>query len=160
VSRAGETSEGDASFIGRVVLWAYAWMIFKANWLIGVGFDNFRYVKHFYGYPGQISMEMPFHAHNIFLETLVDLGIVGFIGFCWLSVRTLFRLDRLVRAKSPDRWTLALGLGAALVTYGAHGLFDNVLWHYGALTLFGVLLGLGIRVSRLSANGTMVEYTP
>jgi len=150
VSRVGETSEGDPSFLGRIVLWAYAWAIIKANWLFGVGFDNFRYVKHFYGYPGQIWWMIRFHAHNVFLEMLVDLGLVGFIGFCWLYFRTLFRLDRVVRARIPDRWALALGLGAALVAYAAHGLFDNVSWHYGALALLGGLLGLGIRVSRLT----------
>jgi O-antigen ligase len=152
LSRAGDTSEGDPSFLGRVVLWAYAWMAFKTNWLFGVGFDNFRYVKHFYGYPGPLPWADRFHAHNIFLEMLVDLGVFGFIGFCWLYARTLIRLDRVVRAKSPDRWALALGLGAALVAYAAHGLFDFVAWHYGALALLGVLLGLGIRVSRLSPS--------
>lgn len=151
LSRAGETSEGDPSFLGRVVLWAYAWMAFKTNWLFGVGFDNFRYVKHFYGYPGPIWWIIRFHAHNIFLEMLADLGVIGFTGFCWLYARTLIRLDRVVRAKSPDRWALALGLGAALVAYAAHGLFDFVAWHSGALALLFALLGLGIRMGRLSS---------
>lgn len=152
LSRASETSEGDPSFLGRLFLWSYAWKVFKANWLLGVGFDNFRYVKHFYGYPGQLWWIIRFHAHNIFLEMLVDLGVIGFIGFCWLYLRTLFRLDRIVRARTPDRWALALGLGAALVAYAAHGLFDYVAFQYGALALLGVLLGLGIGVSRTSPS--------
>jgi O-antigen ligase len=152
LSRAGETSEGDPSFLGRVILWSYAWKIIKANWLFGVGFDNFRYVKHFYGYPGNVWWIVRFHSHNIILEMLADLGVVGFIGCCWLYVRTLVRLDRVVRAKSPDRWALALGLGAALVAYGAHGLFDFVAWHYGALALLAVLLGLGINAGHLDSS--------
>ncbi len=152
LSRASETSEGDPSFLGRLFLWSYAWKIFKANWLLGVGFDNFRYVKHFYGYPGQLWWIVRFHAHNIFLEMLVDLGVVGFTAFCWLYLRTLFRLDRIVRARTPDRWALALGLGAALVAYAAHGLFDYVAFQYGALALLCVLLGLGINVSGRSPS--------
>ncbi|MBN2464192.1 O-antigen ligase family protein [candidate division WOR-3 bacterium] len=153
LSRVGDTSEGDPSFLGRLLLWYYGWMVFKANWLLGVGFDNFRYVKHFYGYPGQVWWIIRFHTHNIFLEMLADLGIVGFLGFCWLYVRTWFRLDRVVRTRLPDHWALALGLGAALVAYAAHGLFDFVAFHHGALPLLAVLLGLGISLSRLSASG-------
>jgi len=150
LSRAGETSEGDPSFLGRVALWVYAWKVIKANWLLGVGFDNFRYVKHFYGYPEPLWYTVRFHTHNILLEMFTDLGIFGFLGGCWLYLRTLVRLDRVVRAKSPDSWALALGLEAALVTFAAHGLVDFVVWQYGALSLLGVLLGLGISVSRLS----------
>ena len=150
LSRAGETSEGDPSFLGRVALWVYAWKIIKANWLLGVGFDNFRYVKHFYGYPEPLWYTIRFHTHNVLLEMLTDLGIFGFLGGCWLYLRTLVRLDRVVRAKSPDTWAAALGLEAALVTFAAHGLVDFVVWQYGALSLLGVLLGLGISVSRLS----------
>jgi len=154
LSRASDTSEGDPSFLGRVALWFYAWMVFKANWLLGVGFDNFRYVKHFYGYPGEVSWIVRFHAHNVFLEMLVDLGVLGFVGFCWLYIRTVLRLDRIVRAKDPSRWAPALGLGAALVAYAAHGMVDNVSWHYGMLTLLGGLLGLSIMIARLGPTGT------
>jgi O-antigen ligase len=150
LSRASETSEGDPSFLGRVALWVYAWKVIKANWLLGVGFDNFRYVKHFYGYPEPLWFTIRFHTHNVLLEMLSDLGILGFVGICWLYIRTLIRLDRVVRAKSPGHWALALGLAGALVAYAAHGLFDFVAWQYGALALLGVLLGLGISVSRLS----------
>jgi len=154
LSRASETSEGDPSFLGRVVLWFYAWKVIKTNWLLGVGFDNFRYVKHFFGYPEAMSYSIRFHTHNIFLEMLTDLGILGFVGAGWLYVRTLFRLDRVVRAKGPESWALSLGLGAALLTFGAHGLFDFVIWQSGALSLLGVLLGLGISASRLVQTGT------
>jgi O-antigen ligase len=150
LSRAGQTSEGDPSFLGRVVLWIYAWKVIKANWLLGVGFDNFRYVKHFYGYPEALWYTVRFHTHNVLLEVLADLGVLGFVGVCWLFVRTLVRLDRIVRARRSEAWALALGLAASLVAFAAHGLFDFVLWQYGALSLLGVLLGLGISVSRLT----------
>lgn len=159
LSRAGQTSEGDPSFFGRLVLWSYAWKVIKTNWMYGVGFDNFRYVKHFYGYPGNVWWMVRFHAHNIFLEMLADLGVVGFTGSCWLFARTFIRLDRVVRAKVPDRWALALGLGAALVGYAAHGLVDFVAFHYGVLALLAVVLGLGINVSRLDPSPGLRGHT-
>lgn len=148
--RAGETSARDPSFLGRLLLWFYAWKVGSANWLLGVGFDNFRVVKHAYGYPYPFSFAERYHTHNIFMEMLVDLGVFGFIGFCWIYFRTIFRLDRVARTRSLDHWGLALGLGAALVAYGAHGLFDFVAFQHGALAFLTALLGLGISLARLS----------
>jgi O-antigen ligase len=159
-ARVGETAGGDPSFIGRVVIWSYALKVIKSNWLLGVGFNNFRYVKHFYGYPEPLATTIRYHAHNLFLEMLADLGVLGFIGFCWLYFRTLFRLDQVVRLRTSGDWSLALGLGAALVAFGAHGLFDFVAWQYGALALLGSLLGLGARLSRLTERPVTAEQHP
>jgi O-antigen ligase len=149
LSRAAETSGNDPSVLGRAVLWIYAWKVAKANWLLGVGFDNLRFVKHFYGYPEPLWWTVRFHTHNIFMEMLVDLGVFGFIGFCWVFFRTIGRLDRIVHARSPGTWGPALGLCAALVAYGAQGLFDFVAWQPGALAFLCMLLGLGISLCRI-----------
>jgi O-antigen ligase len=157
--RAAETSLRDPSFLGRLLLWFYVWKVGSANWLLGVGFDNFRYVKHFYGYPFPLSFAERYHAHNIFMEMFVDLGVFGFVGFCWIYLRTILRLDRIAKTRSHDNWGLALGLGAALVAFGAHGLFDYVVFQHGALALLAVLLGLGVSVSRLS-RAAAADPTP
>jgi len=154
LARAGETSVRDPSFLGRMLLMLYAWKVGSANWLLGVGFDNFRLVKHFYGYPEALVYTMKYHSHNLFVEMFVDLGIVGFVGFCWLFFGTVVRLHILSRRRDTPGWGLALGLAAAIIAYGAHGLFDFVAWQHGALALLFVLLGLGMSVVRLARKGT------
>jgi O-antigen ligase len=147
--RAAETSISDPSLVGRVLLWTYAWKVGSANWLLGVGFEHFRFVKHFYGFPEPLSYAYRYGVHNLFIEILVDLGVLGFIGFSWLYLRTLNRLDAVVRSRQRGEWGVALGLNSALLAYGAHGLFDSPTWHPGGLGLLGMLLGLGVSYVRL-----------
>jgi len=153
VSRVRATTAYDPSLLGRFLLWNYAWYIGKANWLFGVGMENFRYVKHFYRFPSPLSAAIQFNAHNLYFEMFVDLGIIGLLSFVWLLVSSFLRAFRSTII-SPNARDLGTGLSAGLVAYATHGLFDCVLFQQGAFVLFGVLAGLSMSLRRLSAPGT------
>ncbi len=149
-SRAGATSAQDPSLVGRLLLWYYAWRVGVDNWLFGVGLENFRYVKHFYHYPQMLKDTLQYNAHNIYLEILADLGLVGLVSFCWLLVGAFVRSSR---AMGPgDSRDLGLGISAGLVALSVHGLVDAVMLHPGEFALLGVLVGLSISVMRLSRD--------
>jgi len=155
VSRAGVTSLYDPSLLGRFRLWDFAWRIGKANWLFGVGMENFRYVKHFYRFPEPLRAAIQFNAHNVYLEMFADLGVVGLVAFVWLLVSSFIRSSNATR--SADAVDLGLGLSAGIVAYAFHGLFDSILFQQGVFALLGVLVGLSISLNRLtSAAATTV----
>jgi O-antigen ligase len=154
VSRAVATTAYDPSLLGRFLLWDYAWRIGKANWLLGVGMENFRYVKHFYRFPQPLSAAIQFNAHNIYLEVFADLGVVGLAVFLWLLVSSFLRSSNAVR--SDDASDLGLGLSAGVVAYAAHGLVDSILFQPGVFALLGLLIGLSISLNRLAS----VSATP
>jgi O-antigen ligase len=149
VSRAAATTVYDPSLLGRFVLWNFAWRIGKANWLLGVGMENFRYVKHFYGFPEPLSAAIQFNAHNIYLEVFADLGVVGLAAFMWLLVSSFTRSSNAMRSDVAS--DLGLGLSAGLVAYAAHGLFDCVLFQPGVFALLGLFVGLSAGLNRLTA---------
>lgn len=82
-------------------------------------------------------------AHNEYLQTLADLGIVGVV----LLLTLLFVLAQAVRRGrarpgSPAAWA---GAAAGLVALAVHGLFDFG-WHVPALPLVGgLLVGIAIQ---------------
>ena len=154
VSRAAATTTYDPSLLGRFVLWNFAWRIGKANWLLGVGMENFRYVKHFYHFPEPLSTAIQFNAHNIYLELFADLGAVGLAVFLWLLVSSFIRSSNAMR--SDDASDLGLGLSAGVVAYAAHGLVDSILFQQGVFALLGLLIGLSISLSRFAS----VSATP
>ncbi|OYD14430.1 hypothetical protein CH330_08685, partial [candidate division WOR-3 bacterium JGI_Cruoil_03_51_56] len=160
LARVGQTTTQDPSLWGRLLLWKYAWDIFKGNWLFGVGIENFRFVKHFFGFPWPRYFGVAFNTHNIFLEVLVDLGVVGFASFLWLTIGTFLRVDRIVRVPSAKSKGLAIGLNAAIIVYAVHGLMDCVIWQHGAFMLLGVLLGLSMSVHRLGSGLTGAGIAP
>lgn len=148
-SRMAVTGAQDPSLWGRFLLWRYALVVIRDNWLLGVGMQNFGHVKHAYGFPWPRAFGVSFNAHSLPLELLADLGVAGLVSFGWLSLRALVRADRAARDLSSDDG-LALGLAAGLLAYLVHGLLDCVIWQDGAFMLLGILLGMNIAVWRLA----------
>ncbi len=74
---------------GRLDIWTVGLKILKENLALGVGLDNFpyAYTKYFAQIPG-INPEIGLNKnpHNIFLATLTELGIPGFIIFLSLFI--------------------------------------------------------------------------
>jgi O-antigen ligase len=160
VSRAADTSATDPSMFGRFVLWYFAWRISKANLLLGVGMDNFRYVKHFYGYPVPWALARAFNAHNLYLEVLADLGVVGFVTFFFLSGKAVVSSWRAMRHGTAR--DLGLGLSAGFIACAVHGLVESVMFNPGIFALLGVLVGLALSLNRLTAGpvSAMSVHTP
>jgi O-antigen ligase len=152
-SRVEATSSGDPSLLGRFLLWRYALVVFKSNWLFGVGLENFRFVKQFYGWPEPLWYAVRFNSHNLFLELLADLGVAGSACFWWLFGGAFARVDRIARrSASPERRWLAVGLSAGLVAFVGHGLFDCIIWQHGAFMVLGLLIGMCLCLERLECS--------
>jgi O-antigen ligase len=70
---------------GRSTIWQVAWRVVDANPVKGVGADNFSGAAvHYLVRPGastraDLIVDTPKVAHNIYLETWADLGIVGLV---------------------------------------------------------------------------------
>lgn len=149
LSRAGATSATDPSLLGRFVLWHYAWQIGKSNWLLGVGLENFRYVKHFYGFPMPLRFATPFNAHSLYLELFADLGIPGLANFIWLLGVSVVRAWR--AAKCTRSRDIGLGLSAGIIACAGHGLSESVMFNPGVFALLGALIGLSIGLRQLTS---------
>jgi O-antigen ligase len=153
VSRVEATSSDDPSLLGRFLLWKYALVVFKDNWLLGVGMENFRVVKQFYGYPEPFWYAVRFNTHNLFLEFLADLGVAGTGCLLWLLGGTFVRVDRIARLPTlSKRSWLAVGLNAGLIAFVTHGLFDCIIWQHGAFMILGLLIGLCLCLQRLECS--------
>jgi hypothetical protein len=158
VSRAAATTAYDPSLLGRFFLWDFAWRIGKANWLFGVGMENFRYVKQLFGFPMSLKAGLDFNAHNIYLEMFADLGVVGLATFLWMLVGSFIRSSNAV--KFDDASDLGLGLSAGIVAYAAHGFVDSIFFQQGVFALLGLLVGLTMSLGRLTAAPPSATQRP
>jgi O-antigen ligase len=125
------------SLIARFYLWDGAFNYFKTHPLFGIGPNHYSYL-HPEGSPtaGGINID----AHSIYLNTLAQMGLAGFVS---LSLLIYGFIREFSRERTMTGFGISLkycALGAFLVTF-AGGIFDSTL-HHGHGILFGLLLGL------------------
>ena len=116
----------------RIEIWSRALMMLRDFPFTGIGMGSFREVAdHVYPFlqagTGRIN-----HAHNLFLQVAIDLGIPGFIA--WLSIlvnaiRVLWKTFSQAKHSKND-WFISLAAGLLLSQLALiiHGLTDAVTW--------------------------------
>jgi putative inorganic carbon (HCO3(-)) transporter len=117
---------------GRIEIWSRAIYMIRDFSFTGIGMGTFgNLADALYPFllaaPGSIP-----HAHNLFLQVAVDLGIPGLIA--WLAIFGLvancawavYRRGR----RLQDAWIMALGAGllGSQLALAVHGLTDAVTW--------------------------------
>lgn len=115
---------------GRIEIWERALYALHDFPFTGIGIGTFSKIipllyPYFIWMPDQ---EIP-HAHNLFLQIGVDLGLVGLVGqiALWLTILgMIFALLR-HREDTPTR-TLAIGASGSLLAMFLHGMVDAVTW--------------------------------
>jgi len=81
---------------GRTDIWKVGWRMFEANPVHGVGEGNFQATSIHYvlAKPGAIDrvtffVDEPTVAHNLYLEILAEIGVVGLAGFLAIVVLSI-----------------------------------------------------------------------
>jgi O-antigen ligase len=82
----GDYEKANAATSIRLPIWVVAIKMSKDHLINGVGPRGFRYAYPPYAEKGDIFLQMnphmgPNHPHQIFLEVLVETGIIGVIGY-------------------------------------------------------------------------------
>jgi hypothetical protein len=134
--------------VGRLDLWAAAVRLIEAHPLLGVGPDNFR---HLYGAElGLETWDERVQANNVYLEMLVDVGVVGLLAFVWLFVAPIRVLVARLRVETGPNSYVLLGAGLGVLAFLVHGLLDSFLAFTPTGLLVWMLLGmiLGPRLDR------------
>jgi O-antigen ligase len=150
----------------RVRLWLSAWRMFRDHPWLGVGPDNFLYLyRSRYILPEAWQEPNLSHPHNLALDFLSRLGVLGFAAGLWLVLgfwRVALALHRRLshpasspELPAPDRRALLalnaglMGLVAAML---AHGLVDHGLFLVDLSYAFFLALALVQHTDRLASS--------
>ncbi len=110
--RVGELSGHESTLMGRMELWRDCLAV-HTNPLFGVGFESFWLGDRLHLVKGGRPW-MPNEAHNGYLETYLNLGIVGVLMLFGLLIAT-FRKIRLDLLRNPVWGRFEIGFLAAIV---------------------------------------------
>ncbi len=124
---------------GRFPLWRAALRIYETQELRGTGAGTYQ--QYFPRYRSESGYVVD--AHSLYLQSLAELGIVGFVLILIVVLGILGGLA--TRIRGPDR-TLYAALFAVSLAWAMHQAFDWD-WQMPAVTL-GVLMLAGIGLAR------------
>lgn len=133
----------------RLALWTTGWTIFTHYPIVGVGDIDLREL-----YDRYATVENPEHhghLHNVPLQILVTLGLVGFVALYALFVKIAITEWRVYRAVRDDWFRGSVALGALGVFVGFHvmGLTE---WSFGdqeIVILFWITVALSLATGRI-----------
>jgi O-antigen ligase len=129
----------------RVAIWVAALRMFEDAPLLGNGPRSFGVLFEDYftspSFPKWIPADprLTAWAHNLYLETLAEQGLVGLAALVVLLVVTLAAVRRVRRAPRPS--ALAAGAWAALLALCAEGAFEASFVRLWVVVLFFVVIG-------------------
>jgi hypothetical protein len=137
------TERGAVSGIGqRLMEWRKAWLTFLSSPLLGVGIGHYgwhSFVLH--GLPefsdAVPTLQLYHHAHNLFLEVLAELGIVGLLVLLFLLVTWIKQF--LKNWATLEGWFIA----TVLLVFFIHSNLEYPHWYSYFLGILVVFLALG-----------------
>ncbi len=133
----------DSSTSYRVYIWMGTLAMIKDFWLsgIGMGQEAFTQVYPFYSYNGIVAP----HSHNLFLQILVESGVVGIAAFLIITILFLRRMMVGYQAggKGDVISTVITAISAGVCGFLAQGMFDNCFYNYRVMLVFWCVLALG-----------------
>ena len=122
----------------RIAIWDSTSYIIRDHWFNGIGWGAFPAVYPAYDYFLGTNQTIIYHAHNLFLQLLAEVGMVGFLIWMTIALIVLWRLWK----KINQHDAMALGLCAALGVVLFCGLTDDLLYNPQLMTFFWFLIGL------------------
>ena len=145
-----ETAVGTLTTLNfRKELWPWAVTAISDFPLTGVGLGAFRLVA-FRLYPLPFSPQFDIgHAHNVFLQTALDVGLPGLAVYLAILLVALVVGWQVARSDLGYR-AISLGILAGLVAHHVYGLADTLALGSKPGLVFWLLLGLLAAAHRLT----------
>jgi O-antigen ligase len=134
----------------RLNLWRSTVDMIRDHPVLGVGLDNFLYAyRGRYIRPAAWQEPNLSHPHNVVLDYLSRLGVLGLAAGLWLQIAFWRVALPLRRLTDPDERALAIGLMGGMVDFLAHGLVDNSFFLVDLAFPFSLSLALMVHLNQL-----------
>lgn len=139
-------SADDLAAGARMLAWRLALQLFGESPILGLGLSAFRERYMRLALPAALTMgERGIAAHNMYLDMLVEVGLLGLAAFVWLFVAAFRRQRDLLRLTAGDRQlrSIVVGLSFMLLSFLIWG-FTNSPLHKLLTANLNIFAALGL----------------
>ncbi len=145
---ASSLAMSDSSSLYRLSIYKASGEIIQHYWATGIGIGAFPQIYPLFSFEAANA----YHAHNLFLEEFIELGIAGFVLLLLLLV---FFFQRLYSAmgKTPRRFKVLLGaMFGGFAGLLLQGMTDHLWFDYRIVLLFWCFIGISMAAVRVGEN--------
>lgn len=135
----------DTSTSYRVAIWMGTIAMLKDYWFsgIGLGITSFNKVYPIYAYSGTTAQ----HSHNLFLQLMVENGIMGLIMFG--GIMYYFYKETIISICKKKN-ILLVGIISGMFGFLIQSMTDHTWYNYRVVLIFWMILAFGISLARLN----------
>ncbi len=139
----------DSSMFYRIQIWQVAAHMIRDFWFSGVGPGSAAFQLIYNKYYAVYGMRA-YHAHNLYIELLVEYGVFGTLIFLWLLCSYIgYALKRIVRQPRGFAWMAGVAAMAGMASYLFMGLTEDCWFNFKLVFLFWFLISLTVASVRL-----------
>ncbi len=169
VTGAGDPTTADTSILSRATENLAALNVFADHPIIGVGPGQFSsYYRQYADDIGLLSKAQDREAHNLYLGTAAETGILGLVCFVAVLLTTLWQLAKARRrwiGRRPELANMATAFSLSVVTYMTTGIFLHLsyaryFWLIMALAGAAALIALREPEPTEEVAGRWVDASP
>lgn len=151
IASVGDMKDSSTSY--RVYIWMGSLAMIKDFWAsgIGPGTEAFRSVYPFYSYSGIVAP----HSHNMFLQIMVETGIVGigiFLATLIFFIKKMITGYQATIKKGSKLGVMIVSIAVGVIGFSVQGMFDNCFYNYRVFLIFWLVLALGIAAVNIAKS--------
>jgi putative inorganic carbon (hco3(-)) transporter len=145
------TDQQNGPVFNRPVIWADTLRMLRDHPVFGAGISGYQTVMTHYRASGRYNVPEPY-AHNIFLSTWSELGLLGLAAFVWILSRLAVQPWRALSHATGVQVPLLWGTGTAFAMLAVHGLVDTPYWKNDLSVEFWLLAVIQVVALRSTAQ--------
>lgn len=146
-------SFSDSTVLYRINIWKGCAALIRSCFMTGVGVGEVAFAEAYvdFALPG---IESALHAHNLFLQITIELGVAGLLVFVVLILMLVRSSFSLFRKRSFGDFNSLMGLAclAALMALLVNGMTEYVWYDRRIYLLFWLVAGLITAIRRIGMH--------
>ncbi|MDR0618147.1 MAG: O-antigen ligase family protein [Endomicrobium sp.] len=128
-------------FSNKILLWKTALFVIKDNFLVGVGFNNYKTVSSAYSFIENVDVSS---IDNIFLQVLCENGIFGFILFMLVLIVFFYYVFK----KIKENKNFYLSILVACISFLVYNFFNSSAFISTNMLLLFFILAVPIKQNK------------
>lgn len=151
---ASSVTMSDSSSQYRVSIYSASMDIIRHYWTTGIGIGAFNQIYPLFS----LEAANAYHAHNLFLQEFIELGVVGF-GIMVLLFVCFFQKLYAAMSHAPKRFRFLLGaVFGGFAGLLLQGITDHLWFDYRIVLFFWCFIGIGMAAVRVSKKAGEKEW--